>query len=254
MPLKTIIVLAKSKKMGAWCIAGREVQFDAAANRIVNVLGWIRPVSADVQTHGAISNEQCALQNGHTVKVYDIVEIDFQHHQHDLYQPENWLISDRPWRKLTAISATDITSTVLAEAPASIWLEAGHETDYITNQYHLAHALGQSLYLIAVTNFQVHLTYELNPFVGRYKRETRASFSYNGTHYSGISITDPAIRRIFSNQYPGEGGVEVVKPLLVRDNIRLCVSLGPAFGPNARHFKFIAAIFDFTGNIQGRFG
>ena len=54
---KTIIILTKSKKHSGYCVAG--IDFETGE--------WIRLVSSDIETEGAVPNETLQLSNGETL-------------------------------------------------------------------------------------------------------------------------------------------------------------------------------------------
>ena len=69
MPDKRILVLAKSHKIGGWCIAGKEISHTKLGD--ISIGGWIRPVSSNVNTHGAVGRKNliyCHSQTLHHVE------------------------------------------------------------------------------------------------------------------------------------------------------------------------------------------
>ena len=248
MVTKTIVILAKSYKSGGWCIAGRELTVDMQNNTFNISGGWIRPVSNNAAKHGALADADCRLADGAAAKIYDMVEIEFAAHQPDPGQPENFLISGSPWNKINTISPGSIAS--FNEIISDIWLDTGN-SDQVSQLYETAGNIQQSLVMIKPANFQIRLNNQFNHYKEDYKKDIRASFEYNGDQYQNISITDPAIRHLLGNQYPAQGGAEVVTTLNDGDNYLLCVSLCPRFGAANRHYKLVATVFDHTGNIQG---
>ena len=247
MGTKTIIVLAKSYKHGAWCIAGKELNKTASGGYTPTNI-WIRPVINSVDTHGAIPDTICNTDTG-VIDVLDVVTIEFMEHQPEPGQPENWLISEStPWRKETRIAASNVAH--LVDSPEGLWLDPDCNVNEVTVAYERSGLIDQSLYVIQPSNLEIHLSYEHDDYEGVYKKKITASFNYNGYEYSEISITDPKIRRIFSRQYPAEGEPAVVKKLNHGDEYWLCMSLTPRFGMKHSHYKLIAAIIDKSGYIQ----
>ena len=246
-----MVILAKSYKQGGWCIAGRQVRLNQERTEYDQTSHWIRPVSNNPQTHGALSDADCAYEDGSTPKVYDVVELDFVERSASPGQPENELIANRPWRKIGEIQKQDVS--LFLNEPECIWNEQ-IGTDYVTAQYVANRNVRNSLNLIRPQNFLLQLSNYYNEFDGRYKREIRASFDYNGVHYEHISVTDPAIRLMLTNQFPAEGQEVVEMSLRAGDNLYLCMSLGPAFTAQRKHYKLVATIFDFDGYIQRTYG
>jgi len=251
MYAKQLVILAKSYKQGAWCIAGREISFNAETNTYSVLDDWIRPVSDDDEHHGAVSDDHCAYDDGSIPRIYDLVEIDFLEGQVESGQPENELISANPWRKIGSIRPDGIHN--FKQEPDDIWNEMVGR-DYVSEQYEQQGNIENSLVIIRPENFQIHLTHDQNEYTGQYKKEIRASFDYEGVHYEHISITDPAIRKMLGRQYPDQGGDEVVTTLRKGDDCYLCLSLGPAWTDYNRHYKLVATIFDFDGYIQRTYG
>jgi len=80
-------------------------------------------------------------------------------------------------------------------------------------------------------------------------RQARASLApVRG--YAGLSVTDPRVFAALGDLVPplGSGTLEV--PIWGGSCV-VCLSLGPAFGVFARHFKLVATVFDSDGRLQG---
>lgn len=247
MEWKTIIILAKSYKKGHWCFAGRELVKNS--DEKYEVLGWIRPVSSDEDSQGSVFNEHSEYTSGEQAKVFDIVRIPFESHSPSPGQPENWLIDEcEKWELISHHGSGN--ASYFQDAPKDLWLELGIETDRISLAYEATVPIVQSLNIIKPEEFYVTLSNELDTYEVKYKRHITADFIYNGTHYEHLSITDPKVRRMLRNQYPGEGEESKRIRLNHIDEYRLCVSLGPRFGKGDRHYKFVATIFDNDGYIQ----
>lgn len=91
-----IVCLANSWKHGARCIAG--VRLDGG--------GWIRPVAQTEQ--GELRREHYELRDGTEPRVLDVLAIRVKTHTPELHQPENWLISDRKWRRVQPADGPDL--------------------------------------------------------------------------------------------------------------------------------------------------
>ena len=251
MYTKQMVILAKSYKQGGWCIAGRQVTLNRERTEYTHTSHWIRPESKNAQTHGALTDADCEYEDGSAPKVYDLVELDFVERRAAPGQPENELIANTPWRKLGEIQKQDVS--LFLNEPEHIWNEQVG-LDYVTAQYVANRSVKNSLSLIRPQNFLLQLSNYYNEFESRFKRELRASFDYKGVLYNHISVTDPAVRYMLKNQFPAEGQETIEMPLLAGDNCYLCMSLGPAFTVQQKHFKLVATIFDFDGYIQRTFG
>ncbi len=242
MKWKTIIVLAKSYKKRHWCIAGRELVENNKGK--YDIHGWIRPISSDTDSQGAIFDNQCRLRNGDQTSVLDIVRIPFDSHAPEPGQPENWLILEgTPWEKVERYSPDKVKDfKYFKDNPTDLWLEPGIQTDRISLAY--GPRVGQSLHLIKPSEFYLY-----KPNI--YGRKYRADFMYKSTHYD-LSVTDPIVWKRLDRKYPVRGGASERIRLKHNDDYYLCISLGAKFGYGnqvKRHYKFVAAIFGPDGSI-----
>ena len=251
MTKKTIVVLANSYKPGGRCIAGKEIT--RADNNQWNLTHtWIRPVSEDLANHGSVSEALYKI-GGQDICLMDIVTVGLIGHSPAPGQPENWLIdASVPW-----FSYGQFDSSVCArllDSPQDVWLDQldGITTAEVSLQYEQQGMIADSLKVIQPQNFQLHLANNYNEYEGRYKTKLTASFQYNGHEYSGLSVTDPVIKRILGRQYPQEGASEIVMPLNNGDAYWLCVSLSPRFGRQKKHYKLVAGVIDQSGYLLRR--
>ncbi|MHB1175582.1 MAG: dual OB domain-containing protein [Sulfuriferula sp.] len=247
MDWKTIVVLAKSYKNNKWCIAGRELI--KAENGKYQIHGWVRPTSEE--QHGAISSQQCILNIGREVQVLDIVRVPIAMHAPTSGQPENYRIDDSTWQYERIFPSGYLSK--LIEKPINIWLEDEDESDSVSSIYVEQESINHSLFLIKPELLCVKLALNWNDHDQKYKGKMSAEFQYAGKAYSGLSITDPKVRKMLKNQFPEEGTEPRTVKLIKEDNYYLCVSLGPLFGYENRHYKFVAAIFDFDGYLQNNY-
>jgi len=135
----------------------------------------------------------------------------------------------------------------------NIWNEQGSDTNIVTASYDQSGGITQSLCLIKPSSFVVTLSQDYNDYEHKFKKKIVAGFDYNGVRYEGLSVTCPSTRRVFTNQYPNEGGEAVTLSLRKRDDYALCISLSPRFGGAQCHYKLVATVFDFDGYLQGRY-
>lgn len=94
------LCLANSRKRGKRCVAG--LRTDGS--------GWVRPVSRIGA--GGLSDIECAYEDGATPCVFDVVRVDLAEPRPQPHQPENWIISDRPWKLVRSGSKVDIAELV----------------------------------------------------------------------------------------------------------------------------------------------
>ncbi|EHK8987358.1 hypothetical protein KCU38_004461 [Vibrio vulnificus] len=168
MAVKTLVILAKSIKHQAYCVAGKCLATGQ----------WVRPVSS--ASGGAISAQQSQVTNPYgtySLNVLQNVEIDFSSHSPLINQPENYLISNKAWlqRFNTSLSALG----QYLDTPASLWGQSDR-VSYMLIRLGMV-PVPQSLYLVKVTN--------LNLYFNNFNKR-RASFTYNSINYD-LAVTDP---------------------------------------------------------------
>ncbi len=241
---RILIILAKSIKKGGHCIAGKEL---IEAGNGTQVGNWIRPVTADRDSHGAVFDGDCRLSGNGYAQVLDIVRISLGDEEPEPGQPENILIqSGQRWQKLSEFDSLRLSN--LEDKPDDLWLEDGVGKNVVSD--HCGVNVDASLYLIKTTNLHIILSKEWNDFKQKYHQKISAEFEYNNVLYEQFSITDPKVRRMLKNQYPGEGENPNRIRLRKGDNYYLCVSLSPSFGDAGYHYKLVATILDFDGYLQ----
>lgn len=205
---KDILILAKSGKHGNFCIAGKEIRTG----------NWIRPISDNNETNGAITEEQARLTyNGATCDPWRCqtlrkVRINFSQYAPNDYQPENYQIDNTQWIQLYT---EDVDLNNYLDAPSDIW----------GSNYALTHQeaidANSSLYLLRVNDIRFYI----NPNGTRTR--IRATFHYNGYQYdfpvTGSGAPNP-------NECPRNYSSGI-----------FCISLGELY--NGLHYKLIAAIY-----------
>lgn len=88
---KKIIILTKSKKHSGYCVAG--IDYETGE--------WIRLVSSDLETEGAVPWENLQCSNGETLEVYDIIMCRLLRKCGTIVQPENCLYDETvKWKKV----------------------------------------------------------------------------------------------------------------------------------------------------------
>lgn len=88
---KKIIILTKSKKHSGYCVAG--IDYETGE--------WIRLVSSDLETEGAVPWEDLQCSNGETLEVYDIIMCRLLRKCGTIVQPENCLYDETvKWEKV----------------------------------------------------------------------------------------------------------------------------------------------------------
>ena len=199
------VVLTRSSKHKKYCVAGLDIRTGK----------WVRFISDDEKSCGALSKENIRFLNGEYCKPLDIVEVAVKCFAPSRYQPENCLIDERyRWRKVGECTL----ERVLRFHPAEVWpclyrnLLPYVEEEDMSDE-------GPSLTLIRVSELCVYKNH---------RARTKARFEYNAQLYQDISVTDPA--------YYDKNDTTIGKAYLV-------VSLPSDPFPENRYYKFIAQIF-----------
>ncbi len=102
---------------------------------------------------------------------------------------------------------------MVTEKVASIWNDTTTESNKVTSEYDEQGFVLQSLCLIQPKNFMVTLSNEYDVYEYKHKRKIVASFDYLDVSYANISVTCPAVNRIFTNQYPKQGEAPITMSL-----------------------------------------
>lgn len=205
---KEVVILTMSSKHKKYCVAGLDT----------NTGRWFRFVSNDGASHGALSGRDVIYKDKTYCQPLDVVRITVLKELPIEYQPENVLIdSEYYWEKIGQLDVKALLKAFPSETPSTI---LGNIDPYAREVE--MRRIGHSLVRIEVA--ELHVTHP-----EEYK--TKASFIYNNTRYSNMSVTDPDFYK---------------KPAFYAARALLVVSLPdtpfPVYGEN-RYYKFVAKIF-----------
>lgn len=207
---KEAVILTRSSKIGGYCVAGVDIHTGE----------WVRFVSDDAKTHGALSRNDIRYRDGRLCKPLDVVAvevIDFAPLEH---QPENYLIDTNSyWVKQDELTISDVAQIHPAEIRPYLY---GNLAPYVNE--HEMKRINYSLTLIEVSNLIIN---QVKNIYGDPK--TKARFFYNGRLYTNMSVTDP-------EYYSVPDGTRY-------DQAYLVVSLPDAPRPENCYYKFIAQIY-----------
>lgn len=224
---KKIICLAKSRKIGGFCIAGKEILEDNSVGQ------WIRPVSS--RKSDEISVTECRFENRRLPRLLDIIEIPLKKHDPDRFQCENYLIDeDNYWSKEGEFDSEDLIN--ICDDPSILWGPDNSSYYGLRDRVEECNIndLNDSLYLISPIDLTIDVHAE-GIYFGQ-KRKVRARFNYNGIKYC-FSITDPIIEnRFFAKQ---DGDYQIDSP---ENRVFLCVSIGLPYERDNYCYKFVASI------------
>lgn len=199
-----VLILTMSSKYKKYCVVGIDIDNGK----------WVRLVSNDEKSHGALSKKNILYRNNTICKPLDIVTVSIIKDKPLKYQPENVLIDcDSPWNKIRSI---DIHELIKFHEPEKHDFIFGDTCPYIKEW--VIQRVGSSVVLVEVYNLNIYHTLD---------RKTKAKFTYNGKAYNNISVTDP--------EYYDSEPYKIEKAFLV-------VSL-PDSPYNGNYYKFIAKIF-----------
>ena len=206
-----MLCLANSRKDGNRCVAG--LRTDGT---------WLRPVSTPES--GALRYSQVMLDGvGRAVEPLDVVAVPVERPVPLPYQPENWLIADRPWRHVRTVEIADVRD-LLEQAEYSESTLFGTPYDALNSEQIPSDGIRDSLALVRVK----HPIFTLKSRWGR-SPQVRASFRFAHDEYD-LVVTfahelgkDEAGRRSASNWW-------------------FTLSLGDEFpiGLNVLHYKLVA--------------
>lgn len=203
-----MVVLTKSSKFGEYCVAG--INYDTGK--------WVRLVSTDETTHGAITLEDLHLKNGRYIQLLDVIDVRISDYDNNPAQPENAIIDRAYYMKyIKSISINEAMALYKDAEPRLIF----GNTSYRVEE-EMAPLLGKSLSLVVVNDlwFSQQVNDEGKP-------KTKVSFIYNGLSYSNMSVTD-------SRFYDIADGTGFRKAAIA-------VSIGTSYKGNC--YKFVAAIY-----------
>ncbi len=202
---RNVAILTMSSKNHGYCVAGVDVDNGE----------WIRLVSDDDQSHGALSTTNIKYQDGTLCAPLDVVKVPVIGARPLEYQPENVLINDNKcWIKTGSINIDRLLKIHPTEKHDCL---LGNQWAYVTDG--AIGSVGHSLVLVEVNDLSIEHPME---------KSTKASFIYCGIKYSSISVTDP-------DYY-------TCNPLCIKKAI-LVISLPESPYKSKYYYKFIAKIF-----------
>ena len=207
---REIAILTKSSKFGGYCVAGVDI----------NTGEWVRFVSNNVQTHGALSKCDITYKDRNICAPLDVVLVDVVGAAPLAHQPENYLIdSHKYWRKTGKCTLSDVLGVHPEEVQPYLYgnLSPFVNGNEITN-------IGYSLTLVKVSSLTISQTTNICN-----KPKTKASFVYNKKRYYNMSVTDP-------NFYSAPNGTSFADAYLV-------ISLPDTPFPEDCYYKFVAQIY-----------
>lgn len=224
MPTVDLLVLASSMKRRERCVAGWDLENDR----------WVRPVSS--REDGALELRHCAV-DGRWPDLFDVVRVELAEHQPTSYQPENWLIADRPWHLREQADSGELVDDLRDVVDHDNWLL--EDTDRRVSGAALrAKPASSSLVLVEPTALSWRI--ETAPWGAQ---QHKADFSVDGTSGYDFAVTDIPIlgrlEQLNNGHYPRDAvGVED------DSDVFLTISLAEPYSKNDQCYKLAAAIVE----------
>ncbi|MBD5142734.1 MAG: hypothetical protein HDT22_03885 [Ruminococcus sp.] len=218
--IKEILIMAKSEKLGNYCIAG----FDMATKQ------WIRVVSDKDSMQNAVPRD-IKYDNGGDVNVLDIVEINFIKPTPTQAQSENWLYDSKiPWKKCGTVRLEDVIK----------WRDTDNCNKVFRNLGKVVFpdsASGESLLFLKIENPKVRKK-TVESYYYKNVLETRLyiDFSYKGNQYEELPIRDPEICERYRGCENGDYSLGLQSAYAV-------FSLPEIFENTGKHHKILAKLF-----------
>jgi hypothetical protein len=232
--LKEFAILVKSIKNNDFCVAGLEVERSTHGVRLLN--NWIRPTSAKGR-NGAVCSKEMALQDGRQPRFLDVIQIEVSGNEGRPNQPENWVMTDRPWHRFGRLDYSALTST-LADNPVNLWLGSDRKTERISTAEYRAFGYNSSIHIIQPEQLQVYIYSEM--YNGRVKKRRRALIEYKGVQYD-LYLTDMDLDKKYLRNYPAPGEAPRTIPLDF-SRCLIAVSLTPEL--NGYYYKIAGKIIE----------
>ena len=207
---REVAILTKSSKFGGYCVAGVDLSTGE----------WVRFVSNDAQTHGALSRRDITYEDRNICNPLDVVLVDVVGAAPLAHQPENYLIDSREyWKKTGECTLSDVFGVHPAEVRPYLY---GNPSPFVDGEE--IDNIGYSLTLVRVSSLTISQTINIYN-----KPKTKASFVYNGKWYNKMSVTD-------TDFYSVPNGTRFADAYLV-------ISLPDTPFPEDCYYKFVAQIY-----------
>lgn len=211
---KRIIVLTKSKKHSGYCVAG--IDYETGE--------WIRLISSNTETEGAVPGADLVFPNGHFLEVYDIILCELVRSCGTEVQPENWLYDETvKWKVTGKSNLAEVLEIHGYDSPNYIF-----ENEDVKLSADWEFEGNPSLYLIKIRNASVWVkTFE--------EKKISLNFTYNNVHYRYMSISQTDLIDYYrikaDDSYP-------------LGTVCAVFSLTDRYYRNGKYYKVVAQILD----------
>lgn len=213
---KVIIIMTKSSKNGDYCIAGIDAENGS----------WIRLVSGNEETHGAVMREDAVYPDGTEVEIFDIVRVKLIGREPSDCQTENWRYAPKCyWEK---VGKSDLKTVINLRGEDTF-----EDEDYIfgndvTNKTAHDRVNGRSLALLKVKSPRI--------FVKTFptKKDVTFWFTYNNKEYKFFKVSDRSLREKYKPKADG----------FYSDFVNECYVVVSLTGErDGFHYKMLAQLF-----------
>jgi len=210
--LKKFVCLSKSRKIGGFCFAGKEILKNG------DIGEWLRPVSD--REDEEISHNECKYEDDCLPELLDIIEVPFKKPNPTCHQCENYLIDDGYcWEKVGNFNREDLN--LLLDSPDVLWGSNNSSYYGINDRVDecFLENLDNSLYFITPTSLSIDVITEGKEF-NNPRRKVRARLIYNEKNYL-LPVTDPDIEKRYLKK---EDGQYIFRN--PESRVFICVSMG----------------------------
>lgn len=209
---KKIIILTKSKKHSGYCVAG--IDYETGE--------WIRLVSSDLETEGAVPWEDLQYSNGETLEVYDIIMCRLLRKCGTIVQPENCLYDETvKWKK---VGKSNLDEVIKIHGYDSVEYVFENEDTKLPADWIFSG--NPSLCLLKVKDASIWVkTFE--------DKKISLNFTYDGIQYKYMSISQIDLLNYYRNK------TDASYPL---GTVTVVFSLTDKYYWNGKYYKVVAQI------------
>lgn len=209
--IKRIIILTKSSKHHAYCVAAIDIESKKL----------IRLVSNDINSYYALTDSNLRYADNSRVEILDCVDVVCIKDNPTPLQPENLLIDTK--YKFEKIKKYSINDCVIICPTSKSKMILGNNSHLVSTT--AIHSVGKSIEFIEFSNGIISGIDKGN---GYYK--FKLSFFSNGVRYQSFSITDPDFYQSHNGQQINSGYAIISLP-------------DDEWSKNNGYYKFVAKIF-----------
>ncbi len=213
---KDIVILAKSRKHGNYCVAGKDITTGE----------WIRLISEDESIHNAVSPNDLIYEDNTEANVLDVIRVEVKEVEEKnriIYQPENYILDNRYYLLKLQKKNENYLNNIIDDVDGIF--------------YNTSNCISKDD-LSKVED--IHSLILIEPDIVKIKRKNEhtlwANIKYNNIWYNSLTITDVYFTGKYYNDISSDySGTNFY-------NMKLVISLGEEY--NGNHYKLIASIIE----------